>query len=1282
MAFVFVTESQLDAWVRAHPVEATTLIPDLINRLVSKSCPNAKEMRFPFGDSIGQPGADGFLSDEEGFPPFFPSGDSYWEIGTGPAATKATDDYRKRTEAIDEATRRDSKIVIVNPRSAAKEWRDSKGNNTQKAWVEKRRSKGEWGGIALIDGTIITNWILRFPDVGMWLAERVVGLPKQHIDTVERHWKLLQAFGGPNPLAPDLFLGNRRNAIQRLKELSHSEPKDIRLHTNFPHQVVDFVCAFIASLEENQRVVESGRTLIVSDPTAWSSVCEIYQGANLVLVATPSLYMSGESGLRRIQEARVCGHSVIYDAPPGGVDEDLTHRLQNPRNSDIYESLKSSGIAHQRARAIADKCDRNIGQALKLLHGESFLPAWAEVQHSDVLVYAFLAGAWDHNSIADREILQELTGQDYTDWCRQLRRHVGGHNPPVVELDGRWKFVSRLDGWNALGRLLDEVHLRRLQRAASMALFVDKFQIELEDEEYIQLVQEEKHFNISPELQRGLVEVLALMGSYPNVPTSMSRGQVEQFVTRTVQEVLRGSENIRWMMSNSTLPLLAEASPTGFLDVVEGAVEQGGVLLGESDLLGGKGTHGTALPHGLVWALQSLAWSQEYLSRACVLLGRLLEHELLKNEEGYSLRALSQILFPLLPQTQGSSQDRLDTVRLLLRETPNTGWRLLLSLFPAKGGFVTTNYRPVWREIVSDDWEPKVVSQRELNYQLESLSKLLVETVREDYEKLSDNDFIELLPDISPTAFDETLGILSSPFVTERPHHHRLTLWKRLAALHRRHAEFVDAVWSLDKNAVLELGRVIDAIGPNDPKTVLGLVFSNDVRLLVNNSERDIEDWKMYEEEKELLRRQTLKKALDHYGLKEAIALAKNVDDPGAFGYHLAEYASFESDRLLLSERLTLPSSKNCTEIIRAYVQRRQHLQGWKWLDSIDRSYWTPAQTGTLLGWMPFVPETWNRAESWLGRDDKEYWERTHPLVTKEHETDYDVALRKLIQFRRRDAAISLLAGLCIQERTFDTRLAYQVLLLETPHSQILEQETIYKIDMIIKTLQSCQDLLTKELLEVEWKYLGLLRINSSFSPVTVERQLSSAPAYFCEIAEIHNRLRSIPRAELSNFGSLDVDIHKNIHQMIDRHWRVLPGMFPDGEFRSNVFEEWIDEVYRLCGNAKLLETAQDFIGEALLHAPPDPDGLWIHKSIANALNDRRAQTMRHAYYMATRNSRGVYRVEGTGAQERELAQKFRTRAEHLRDAGFDRLASTLESVSRSYDIDSEYAIRRDEIEN
>lgn len=1279
MSFAFVTESRLDAWVRAHPVEATTLIPELINRLVSKSCPNAKEMRIPFGNSIGQPGADGFLRDDEGFSSFVPSGDSFWEIGTGPAATKATDDYRSRTRATAEEARKRSTLVIVNPRSAVKEWRDSKGNNTQEAWIEKRRSKGEWRNIRLIDGTKVVDWLLKFPDIGLWLAEMVVDLPGRHVETVDKHWELLQSYGGSSPLIPDLFLANRANAIQRLKEMYHSEAKEMRLHTSFPHQVVDFVCAFVASLEEDQRAEEAKRTLIVSDSVAWSSVCEIYRGANLVLVATPDLNMSDELGLRRIQKAIVCGHSVIYDAPLGGNDEDLTHRLQNPRNNDIYKSLTASGISDERSRTVADKCDRNIDLALRLLNGKCFLPAWAEGHNFDVLIFALLAGSWDHNSLADREILQVLTGQDYTEWCRQLRMTIDSHYPPAVELDGRWKFVSRLDGWNALGRRLDEAHLQRFHRAISMALFVDKLQLEIEEEEFAQLLEENKRYRISPELQRGLMEMLALMGSYPNVPTSMDGEQVELIVTRTVQKILRRSESTNWMMGNSIFPLLAEASPTAFLDVVENAVDLGGALLGESNLLEKNKAHRTALPHGIAWALQSLAWSREFLSRSCLLLGRLLELELLKNEDGTSFRALSQILFPLLPQTEGSSQDRLETIELLLQEAPTIGWRLLIDLFPQKGGIVTTNYRPVWREIVSDDWKFEVVSRREFNYQIESLSDLVIDLVCDDFEKLSDNDFVQLLPDLSHAAFQKALTILLSPQVSEKTDHHRLTLWKRLASLHRHHAEFVDAAWSFDEDDVVELGKVVKALSPHDPKTIFRLVFSNDVRLLISKFELDFEDWKAYEQERESLRRQTVKNALETDGLYETIELAKKVREPIAFGLILAEFASAESDRLILNEWLIPNPPKTWTEVTRTYVQRRQQLCGWKWLETIDHSKWTLAQVGTVLGWMPFAPETWNRVENWLGENEREYWKRTPAYPSNEQEFNYDPALKKLIHYQQRDEAINLLSGLCILEKPFNDNIAFQVLLLDSPTARIGEQETVFKVSKIIEKLQSRQNLSTRKLLAIEWKYLGLLGIHSDFTPVTIEHQLSSDPTYFCEVVSIYHQLRLIPRHEQTKFKPIEIDVSNNIHKMVDRYWNRLPGMSPDGELQPELFEKWIGEVYRLCDNTKLLETAHNFIGKALLGSPPDPNGLWIHHAVANALNDKRAQTMRHAYFMAARNSRGVFRIEGSGVQERELAKKFKAKSKQLKEAGFHRLASTLDSVARSYESDSNYAIKRDQ---
>ena len=78
-----VTENQLDEWVRGNTREAQGLIVELVWRLVVASSPKPNERRFPFGDSIGQPGADGVLHTDFGFDPFVPEGRSFGKSAPG-----------------------------------------------------------------------------------------------------------------------------------------------------------------------------------------------------------------------------------------------------------------------------------------------------------------------------------------------------------------------------------------------------------------------------------------------------------------------------------------------------------------------------------------------------------------------------------------------------------------------------------------------------------------------------------------------------------------------------------------------------------------------------------------------------------------------------------------------------------------------------------------------------------------------------------------------------------------------------------------------------------------------------------------------------------------------------------------------------------------------------------------------------------------------------------------------------------------------------------------------
>lgn len=105
------------------------------------------------------------------------------------------------------------------------------------------------------------------------------------------------------------------------------------------------------------------------------------------------------------------------------------------------------------------------------------------------------------------------------------------------------------------------------------------------------------------------------------------------------------------------------------------------------------------------------------------------------------------------------------------------------------------------------------------------------------------------------------------------------------------------------------------------------------------------------------------------------------------------------------------------------------------------------------------------------------------------------------------------------------------------------------------------------------------------------------------------------------------------------------------------------------------LDVALFEIGKVLIHPPPEPDGLWIHRAVAAALNDREADDMREGFRTGVYNSRGFHVVDSTGKAEKELTEQFRSKAEEVENSGFQRLAATLRDLADDYDREAEQVI-------
>jgi hypothetical protein len=58
---------------------------------------------------------------------------------------------------------------------------------------------------------------------------------------------------------------------------------------------------------------------------------------------------------------------------------------------------------------------------------------------------------------------------------------------------------------------------------------------------------------------------------------------------------------------------------------------------------------------------------------------------------------------------------------------------------------------------------------------------------------------------------------------------------------------------------------------------------------------------------------------------------------------------------------------------------------------------------------------------------------------------------------------------------------------------------------------------------------------------------------------------------------------------------------------------------------------------------------------------------MRHGFYLAIVNSRGVHCVDPNGKPELELSAKYKKQAEEAENAGYQRLAVTMRGLADSY---------------
>ncbi len=887
---------------------------------------------------------------------------------------------------------------------------------------------------------------------------------------------------------------------------------------------------------------------------------------------------------------------------------------------------------------------------------------WNQHEYASELAIANLLGAWNELNEADLQIVCQFTnGEDYAKWIPKLREMLQQAISPVTFMNGRWQVIDRKGMWQALGGRIFDDTLEVLKQCAVTVLSERDPQFDLPPDKRFAANIYRKIPKYSSGFRKGLAETLALLGTNPDALTYCSLHKPKDTADLAVREIFENADWVLWGSLNDHLPVLAEAAPNEFLDAVENALDQSPCPVEELFSQEGDPVTGNNYMTGLLWALETLAWDADHLVRVCVILGNLAA----RDPGGHSLNrpanSLAEIILPCHPQNiapieKRKIEKREVAVKRLINEVPDVAWNLLISLLPNQHQMSLETRKPVWRDTVPDNGSVRV-SEEEYQEQVDSYAEMAVSMASDDIDKLT--ELVGNLNNLSEPSIDKLLDHLSSEEICGKPEDHRLRLWTKLTELTAIHER------------VSKIKDVAEKLAPQNPFNLHRILFSHNDLALYEGTWGDPQQEQKLEQHRQKLeqRRQQAIKEIMVGGMDMILKFAESVEAPWFVGQSLGIIAQAETDKRILPALLETEKTKLAL-FTSAYVSCRQDVNGWEWVDGFNTSNWSVAQIGQFLSYLPFTEESWGRVTTWLGKSEKEYWTKTsaNPYQT---DSDLGFAIDKLIAYDRPHAAIACLSKMTHSNQPLDKTRSVKALMDAISSPESPQEMDAHNIIEIIKALQDDPDTDPDDLCQIEWTYLNLLNgyYHRDASPKALENGLASDPNFFCKV--IRHIYRSKKETEpAKEFSEQEKAIAENAYKLLDK-WKAPPGTQSDGQFLPEQFTEWLNRTKEACDESGHLEVALLHIGKVLTHAPPDPKGLWIHRTVASALNAKDAKKMRDGFRIGIYNSQG--RSFGpTGEPERERAEKYKQKAEDVENADYHRFAVTLRKLVDGYEREAE----------
>ena len=1251
--FLTIKARQIEGWAGAD-IDARQCLPVLLRQLIHATGRDLCRVDLPGFDNSQRHGWDGWV-EAEAATPWVPAGRSGWEFGVGHRPRdKAEQDYQVRLAMLTPEKRADCTFVFVTPRN----W------SCKNEWAEGKNASGDWKEVRAYDASDLEQWLENTVAPRIWLAGKL-GMPTTGFQTIEQCWERWAA-GSEPPMASAIF---KPSLDRHGRDLPDRQPNDfhawLAARPDRPFTVaadsIEEAVAFIACLlrEDDMPIGACDRAVLFESASTLRLLAPSSSPFIAVVCSQETECVIGEVYRR---------HHCIVVHPRNVVDPKPDIALDLLDHDSFMNALTAMGIDLDRAEQLERESGRSPTILRRRLSKIDAIrkPQWAgDAQTARELIPMALIGAWNAQSSADREVFEVLADRPYQKIEESFAHLRQFDDSPVWSVGQHRGVASKVDALFAINKHVTDQDLTDFFSLAEYVLSETEPALDLPEERRWAAGLYGKVRDHSSALRDGVCETLVILSVHGNNLFWNRLGiDVEAHVSSLIYELLAPLTLKKLLSHGNDLPRYAEAAPDVFLSLLETDLQQPSpVVLG---LLKPVGSSPFSWPQrsGLLWALECLAWKN--LGRVSAILAQLSKTVIDDNWVNKPIAILAAIYRSWMPQTAASLEERMKALEMLAKRFPDIGWQICIEQLNDGHRIGTHSYRPRWRSDASGAGQP-VSTWKEINEFTRKALDLVLAWPEHDQKTLG--DLVERVQGMREEDQAAVWDRIDAWTASEVDDIAKVALGERI----RRFAFTRFGQRRGLNEATKDRARMAyENLQSGDSVVRHAWLFASPwVEFYADDGEDGDIDYSKHEERIHSLRCAAMAEIWTDRSFEGVTALLSGGSSADVVGSSLGlsiSDAGARADFLRRCLSVTDGPEGQFDGCIQGFLrsvndnnERRKILLAVA--EGADAGW-----TARLLRCAPFGQNTWRLLDRYGEEVRNRYWQEVFPLWNRPSEAELIELIDRLLEAKRPRAAFH--AVQFDWSRIETSRLKRLLLALATVDAEPAEHYRLdaYRISEALKSLNGRTGVGPDEMTQLEFLYIEALDRSEHGIP-NLERQIAESPVIFFQTLACAFKRRDHGQ-DPPEWRSEDPERRDGMavscYRLLDQT-NHIPGTGTDGKIDAEVLLAWVTEVRRLCAEHDRAAIGDQYIGQLLSRAPAEEDGVRPCLPVCEVMERIASPEIGKGFGIGVQNGRDMqWRGKG-GAQERDLAGKYRSQAGKQRALGYYYVSSVIESIAEVY---------------